>query len=153
MKRPKGSLGLEALNSPQELQVKLTVGSKLINFLIDLTLVKFFTRKVWQSPIRMLEIYRVHEKPRKAHRALSPKILKKSQRLLSSRPRWGLNTEEPAPPCTEKETSLKYPNCKKSQVTWQCCCGYFFRVGGSVFHEQRVSESPPLGNHLDLDKH
>ena len=43
MKRPRGSLGLEAPNSPQKSGVKLTVGNELINFLIDLTL-KFFHR-------------------------------------------------------------------------------------------------------------
>lgn len=43
MKRPRGSLGLEAPNSPQGPWVKLTVGNELNKFLTDLTL-KFFTR-------------------------------------------------------------------------------------------------------------
>ena len=38
-------------------------------------------------------------------------------RVLLDLRHW-INTEEPAPPRTEKETSLKYRNCKKSQVTW-----------------------------------
>ena len=72
MRRPRASLGLEVLNSPQEPQVKLTVGNELINFLIDLTL-KIFTRTAWhQSCSRTCfkPTDGAHENPRKGNRTL-----------------------------------------------------------------------------------
>lgn len=110
MKRPKGSLGLEALNSPQELQVKLTVGSKLINFLIDLTLVKFSPEKFDRVPSKMLEIYRVHEKAQKSTQSSFPQDLKKIPKIAVILPQMGTQHRGTCPtPRTEKETSLNTP--------------------------------------------
>ena len=83
MKRPRGSLGLEVLNVPQEPRGKLTLGNELMNFLIDLAL-KFFTRTAWpQSPTRMRlkPTDGAHENPRKGDRALPQGLRKGKTRI------------------------------------------------------------------------
>lgn len=114
-------LGLEAPDHPQEPWVKLTVRDELVNSLIHLTL-KFFTRTAWhQSPTRthFKPTDGARENPRKADRALSPRVLNITQRPLSDVPRWGLNTEEPAHRGLKRDLT-HVPCTAKSQITCWC---------------------------------
>ena len=96
-------------SSQKEPWGKLTVGSELIKFPTDLPL-KFYTRTAWyQSPTRTcFYAYRWFScKPQKIRPSSFPQCLKNNPKTVSDRPRWGVNTEEPALLRTEKQTLFK----------------------------------------------
>ena len=135
-KRPRGSLGLEAPHTHGSPETRTWGVSWLTP---DRFHPGVFTGTAWhQSPTRTLfkPTDGARENPRKADRALSPRVLNITQRPLSDRPRWGLNTEEPAHQGLKKRLDSRASHCKIADnlLVFVDSC----RMGGSISHLEAV---------------